>query len=60
MVVEPSPAWSVFKQIFAEHWDGFKRVYPHYDTRSYADLVAKMLRCGNPDQMGSSEYRCVQ
>ena len=52
----PSQDWSVFKQIFAEHWDGFKRAYPRYDTRYYDGLVAKMLGCGDPDQMGYSEY----
>ena len=52
-------AWNVFKQIFAEHWDGFKRVYPRYDKRYYAALVDKMLGCGNPDKMGFIEYRCL-
>src|SRR6516165_9370282 len=52
-------AWNVFKQIFAEHWDGFKRVYPRYDTRDYAALVDKMRGCGNPDKMGFIEYRCL-
>jgi len=52
-------AWNVFKQIFAEHWDGFKRVYPRYDTRYYAALVDKMRGCGNPDKMGFIEYRCL-
>jgi hypothetical protein len=33
------PAWSIFKQIFAEHWDGFKCVYPRYDTPYYDGLV---------------------
>jgi Putative transposase/Transposase zinc-binding domain len=60
MTAEALPAWNVFKQIFAEHWDGFKRVYPRYDTRYYAGLVDKMLGCGNPDKMGYIEYRCLQ
>ena len=59
MTADALPAWNVFKQIFAEHWDGFKRVYPRYDKRYYDALVDKMLGCGNPDQMGSMEYRCV-
>lgn len=58
MTAEALPAWNVFKQIFAEHWDGFTRVYPRYDTRYYAGLVDKMLGCGNPDKMGYMEYRC--
>jgi hypothetical protein len=60
MTVATPPAWSVFKQIFAEHWDGFKRVYPRYNRRYYDSLVAKMLACGNPEQIGYSEYRCAQ
>ena len=60
MTIATPPAWSVFKQIFAEHWDGFKRAYPRYDRRYYDDLVAKMLGCGDPDQMGYSEYRCLR
>jgi hypothetical protein len=58
MIVAPSQDWNVFQQIFVEHWDGFKRVYPRYDTRYYDGLVDKMLECGNPDQMGYIEYRC--
>ena len=60
MTAETPPAWNVFKQIFAEHWDGFKRVYPRYDRRYYDGLVDKMLGCGDPDQMGYIEYRCLQ
>jgi hypothetical protein len=60
MTIAMPPAWSVFKQIFAEHWDGFKRAYPRYDRRYYDGLVAKMLGCGDPDQMGYIDYRCLQ
>jgi Putative transposase/Transposase zinc-binding domain len=38
---------------------GFTRVYPRYHTRYYDGLVDKMLRCGNPDQIGYIEYRCL-
>jgi hypothetical protein len=58
-MAEPPPAWSVFKQIFTEHWDGFKRVYPRYNTRYYAGLVEQMLGCGNPEKIGYIEYRCL-
>jgi putative transposase/transposase-like zinc-binding protein len=60
MTAATPPAWSVVKQIFAEHWDGFTRVYPRYNRRYYDGLVHKMLGCGDPDQMGSIEYRCLQ
>ena len=58
MIVEPAQGWNVFKQIFVDHWDGFKHVYPRYNTRYYDGLVDKMLGCGNPDKMGYIEYRC--
>ena len=60
MTAATPPAWSIFKQIFAEHWDGFTRVFPRYDRRYYDGLVHKMLGCGAPDQMGDIEYRCLQ
>ena len=60
MTAATPPAWSIFKQIFADHWDGFKRVYPRYNRRYYDDLVAKMLGCGDPAQMGYIDYRCLR
>jgi hypothetical protein len=59
MIAEPAQDWNVFKQIFAEHWDGFTRVYPRYHTPYYDGLVDKMLGCGNPETMGYIEYRCL-
>jgi len=43
MTAEALPAWNVFKQIFAEPWDGFTRVHPRDDTRYYDGLVDKLL-----------------
>jgi hypothetical protein len=60
MTVEAPPAWNVFKQIFAQHWDGFTCVYPRYQQRYYHELVHKMLACGDPDQMGYIAYRRLQ
>jgi hypothetical protein len=60
MTAEPLQGWNVFKQIFAEHWGGLKRVYPRYDQRYYDGLVDKRLGGGNPDTMGSIAYRCLQ
>jgi Putative transposase/Transposase zinc-binding domain len=60
MVVEPSRDWNVFKQIFADHWEAFQHAHPRYQTSYYTGLVAKMLACGNPEQMGYAEYRCLQ
>jgi len=28
MKAEEVKGWNVFKQIFADHWEGFKREYP--------------------------------
>jgi hypothetical protein len=58
MRVAPARDWNVFQQIFAEHWDGFKHAHPRYQTAYYDGLVAKMLACGNPEQMGYVAYRC--
>lgn len=60
MIVEPARDWNVFKQIFVDHWQGLKLFRPRYDTLYYDSLVAKMLACGNPDQMGYVDYRCLQ
>jgi hypothetical protein len=60
MLAAPSRDWNVFKQIFAEHWDGFTHVHPRYQTSYYDGLVAKMLACGTPEKMGYVEYRCLQ
>ena len=60
MVADPSRDWSVFKQIFAEHWDTFRHAHPRYQTSYYDGLVAKMLACGNAEKMGYVEYRCLQ
>ena len=59
MMAEPSRDWNVFQQIFVEHWDGFKRVYPRYDKPYYDGLVDKMLGCGKPEKMGDIEDRCL-
>ena len=59
MVAEAPPGWNIFKQIFTEHWPGFKQFRPRYNTLYYDDLVDKMLGCGNPDKMGYIEYRCL-
>src|SRR6266853_1737000 len=59
MIAATPPAWNLFKQIFAEHWDGFKPIYPRYNTRYYDSLVDKMLRCGDPEKIGYIEYRCL-
>jgi Transposase zinc-binding domain len=60
MLGQPSGDWSVFKQILAEHWDGFTRAPPRYQTAYYEGLVAKMRGCGNPEQLGYVAYRCRQ
>jgi hypothetical protein len=59
MMPPPSGDWSVFKQIFADHWDTLQRVHPRYQTSYCNGLVVKMLACGNPDTMGYIEYRCL-
>jgi hypothetical protein len=60
MMTPPSADWSVFKQIFADHWDEFQHAHPRYQTSYYDGLVAKMLACGHPEKMGYIAYRCWQ
>jgi len=59
MIAAPSRDWSVFKQIFADHWEAFQHAHPRYQTPYYDGLVTKMLGCGNPEKMGYLEYRCL-
>ena len=59
MLTAPSRDWSVFQQIFADHWEAFQHAHPRYQTPYYDGLVAKMLACGNPEKMGYIEYRCL-
>jgi len=59
MMAAPAEDSNVFKQIFVDHWDGFKHTHPRYNTRYYDGLIDKMLDCGNPDQMGYIEYHCA-
>ncbi len=51
--------WNVFKQIFSDHWEEFKKMYSKYNTPYYDELVKKMLDCGDPEKMGYIEYRCL-
>jgi hypothetical protein len=57
MLAAPTRDWSVFQQIFADHWDAFQHTHPRYQTPDYDGLVAKRLACGNPEQIGYLEYR---
>ena len=59
LLTAPVRAWSIFQQIFAEHWEAFQQAHPRYHTSYYHTLVRKMLDCGNPAKMGSVEYRCL-
>ncbi|MGE3537302.1 MAG: transposase [Candidatus Tectimicrobiota bacterium] len=59
MLAAPARAWSVFQQIFADHWEAFQHAHPRYQTPYYDALVRKMLDCGNPVKMGYIEYRCL-
>src|SRR5437588_1217416 len=59
MMAASSRDWSVFQQIFADHWEAFQQAHPRYQTAYYDSLVAKMLACGNPEKIGYIEYRCL-
>ncbi len=49
---------AVFKQIFRDHWEEFKRQNPRYDQEQYEEPVQKMLGCGD-ESNGYSEYICM-
>lgn len=58
MLTAPTRDWSVFQQIFADHWGAFPQAHGRYQTPYYDALVRKMLACGNPEKMGYIAYRC--
>jgi hypothetical protein len=57
MTAAAPPAWNIFKQIFGEHWDGFKHIHPRYNKPYSDSLVDKMLGCGEPETIGAIAYR---
>jgi hypothetical protein len=57
MLTQPAGDGRVFKQSFPDHWEAFQHAHPRYQTADSNDLVAKMLACGTPEQMGSVDYR---
>lgn len=58
MEVIQKQGWNIFKQIFLDHWEGFKKAFSRYGTEYYDEVVGKMLDCGDPDKMGAIEYLC--
>ena len=59
MLAAPTRDWSVFQQIFADHWEAFQHTHLRYQTPYYDGLVAKMLACGKPEKIGYIAYRCL-
>ena len=59
MLAAPTRDWSVFQQIFADHWEAFQHTHLRYQTPYYDGLVAKMLACSNPEKIGYIAYRCL-
>jgi Putative transposase/Transposase zinc-binding domain len=47
-----------FKNIFRDHWQKFKQMYPGYNDAHYDQTVQKMLGCGD-ESNGYTEYRCT-
>ena len=60
MMAQASRDWSVFKQIFADHWDGFKHVRPRYHNAYYDGWWLRCLTVATQIKMGYIEYRCEQ
>lgn len=47
-----------FKQIFRDHWEIFRAAHRRYDNEYFDEVIAKMLGCGDPKEMGYAQYRC--
>ena len=52
------PDNDVFKSIFSDHWENFKKAHPKYDIDQYEIPVQKMLGCRDASN-GYSEYICM-
>ena len=52
MLPAPSRDWSVFQQIFAEHWETFQQAHPRYQTPYYDGLVAQDAGLWQPGEDG--------
>lgn len=48
---------NIFKRIFLDNWNEFKKRHPRYDSEQYTVPVQKMLDCGD-ENFGYAEYRC--
>ena len=48
----------IFKTIFHDHWEGFKKKHFRYNTEQYNNPVKKMLGCGE-ELNGYSEHICM-
>ena len=48
----------IFKKIFKDHWDEFKKQHSRYNEEQYEEPVQKMLGCGE-EFSGYSEYICI-
>ena len=47
----------MFKKIFEDNWEEFKRKYPKYGNNYYDEVIKKMLLCGE-EESGYAIYRC--
>jgi len=54
----PRVSKETFRQIFIDHWSGFKEKYPIYGNDQYDEVVEKMLGCGK-EEGGYVEYICM-
>ena len=52
MLAAPVRDWSVFQQIFADHWEAFQQAHPRYQTPYYHTLVAQDAGLWEPREDG--------
>lgn len=56
--MEERQSKNVFKQIFKDHWEGFKKGHVEYCTGYYDDVINKMLGCCDPKN-GFISFLCL-
>lgn len=54
---EEKTAKNVFLEIFNQHWDEFKSLYPNYSEKRFDEVIQSIVKCGDPE-FGFKQYQC--
>ncbi len=52
-------AKNIFLEIFNNHWNEFKSLYPNYDLDYYDDVIMSIMKCGDYE-FGFKQYFCIK